>query len=411
MRRHISSSAFAGCAALVGGEASGCGEEASANTTLQTSYCDRQGNSRKRIVSDLATAVAPPPPPSANESEKAILSSLKLLMEVERLSRTSSDHLALIDESDFSFQSQVWRERVSQWCYDVLDFLQESREVAYVALNILDRFLAVQKNEATPYLHQPIGQFDYEVVAFTALFLAVRVSGSNRELQIPELLQLSSSGAQVRHILSAGNIMIEKLSWDHRILTPHMFLNGLMELLVNSCPGITEDRALTVQDFASYLVEISVFDHHFARISPSEIAFVALALAMTCDSELASSQQASFSLFLQTVWEETSMDIESSRLKSILSRLLVVYNQSQEGVESVASNGRCVHKGGTNYVNNNDKTSQPHIISTDEEEENCIVNEFLSNHPLHYQVHDFMHVAETRPPTRPISPLFRDRHQ
>jgi hypothetical protein len=393
MRRHVSSSALANNAPFRRGAVSGsAGETNSDATMMQSSPYDCQARCRKRIVSDLATSVTPlsATPSTSNRSEKVILSSLRKMMEVQRFSRATTDQLALIEEADSSFQNQVWRERVSQWCYDVLDFLEESREVAYVALNILDRYLAVHKKEGLSRCHQPIGQFEYEVIAFSALFLAVRVSGSNRELQIPELLQLSSSGSQVRHILSAGNSMLQKLSWDHRILTPHIFLRGLMQLLVHSCPGISEDRALTLMDFASYLVEISLCDQYFSRICPSEIAFGALTLAMTCDSDFAAGQQASFTLFLRTVLEETSMDVESAHLKSILARLLVVYNQSQEAVEAIVSGGRCEQVGDTSYVHNKDNTTSPHLISTDEEEEDCIVHEFLSNHPLHREADHFM---------------------
>jgi hypothetical protein len=416
MRRHISSSALLASHTsttsntFIGRHADESNTSSDA-TKVQSSPNDCQSrSSRKRIVSDLTTSV--PTEQGSNSfntasndenapAEQVILSSLRKMMDVERFSRATSDQRAvLVQEDDSSLQNQVWRERVSQWCYDVLDFLEESREVAYVALNILDRYLAVHSttNKEVAGLglarhHQPIDQFEYEVIAFTALFLAVRVAGTNRGLQIPELLQLSSSGAQVKHILSAGNTMLQKLSWDHRILTPHIFLRGLMELLVHTCPGISHDRALTLMDFASYLVEISVCDQYFSRMSPSEIAFGALTLSMTCDADFAAGQQASFTLFLQTVREETTIDVESIRLKSILARLLVVYNQSQEAAEASINSisaARCEQNnngdGDTSYVNNNNgpttTTTTPHLISTDEEEEDCIVHEFLSNHSL-----------------------------
>lgn len=400
MKRHISSSALLASnnksACVIGGSAD---ETITSDATIvQSSPYECQSRGRKRIVSDLTPTVCTPGVPTTDnhsEVEKMILATLKKMMEVERSSRTTSDQLALIvQDDDPSLQNQVWRERVSQWCYDVLDFLEESREVAYVALNILDRYLAVRTEEGLSqhHHHQPINQFEYEVIAFSALFLAVRVTGTSHGLQIPELLQLSSSGAQVKHILSVGNSMLQKLSWDHRILTPHIFLKAFMELLVHSCPDISEDRALTLMDFASYLVEISVCDQYFSKMCPSEIAFGALTLSMTCDEDFAAGQQASFTLFLQTVREGTAIDVESARLKSILSRLLVVYNQSQEAVDAcMLSAGRSEQDGGgsdSSYVNNKDTTSSPHLISTDEDEEDYIVHEFLSNHALHQDEDD-----------------------
>merc|ERR1712194_190901 len=109
--------------------------------------------------------------------------------------------------------------------------------------------------------------FDYEVISFTALFLAIRVSGSNKELEISELLQMSSNPGvpEPRHIVSAGNSMLAKLCWNNQILTPNSFLRELIALLVTEHEReevrlMKGETLSNLIDFASYLVEVSVCD-------------------------------------------------------------------------------------------------------------------------------------------------------
>jgi len=329
---------------------------------------------------------------------------------------STNDHKALKD-IDLSFHKPIWRERVAQWCYDVLDYLEESRGIAAVAMNIIDRYLGVISKEPSLPIPLAIGEFDYEVISFTALFLAIRVSGSNKELEISELLHLSSSSEvpQVRHIVSAGNSMLEKLSWDHRIITPNLFLQELIALFMihhekeaSAMKDITSDSVSKVVDFASYLVEVSVCDIYFSAVEPSKIAFGALALAMMTNLDFFSTscQRKGFlDHFFQIVYEHTSMSIECPQMNSILSRLLHVYNQSQEAV------GQNVGREAMQLMKGNDrlyKTTLPHVI-VDEAEESKNVdgrifpgNESREPVPLHNNVH---RVNTNTNQTRPVSPL------
>ena len=311
------------------------------------------------------------------QQELTLLQRIKKMMDIERTNRSSTDDYRAIQDVDQSYHKQVWRERVAQWCYDVLDYLEESRDVASTAMNIIDRYLAVlSKDSSSSSSITAIGEFDYEVISFTALFLAIRVSGSSKDLEISELLQLSSSSGapQARHILSAGNSMLAKLSWDHQILTPNAFLRELVALLLmqhdkestsvnnnGEIETMTRESIGKLTDFASYLVEVSVCDIFFSAVAPSEIAFGAIALAMTCNPDLFATgcqHQRFFSNFFQIIHEHTSMDIESEHMNSIVSRLLNVYNQSQEAVAETSRETIVQWRNANGHP-----TTLPHIIT------------------------------------------------
>lgn len=354
--------------------------------TINDNFCpELEINRRKRKASFMSTTCSMAQTLSMScsrvESPTLVsaqhLSMLNKMMDLERTNRfMSNDHRAL-READPSFHKEVWRERVAQWCYDALDYLEDSRDVAAVAMNIIDRYLAVLYEESDLSKPLVIGEFDYEVISFTALFLAIRVSGSNNELEISELLQLSSNSRvpEARHIVSAGNSMLQKLSWNNQILTPNSFLRELVAVLVTEHDReqdsyMSSENLSSSVEFASYLVELSVCDSYFSAVAPSKIAFGALALAMICGhSDLLSNghQYNGFlSHFFQIIQEHTSMMLESLEMNSILSRLLHVYNQSQE---AVADNvGKKSISWGRIANNDTYQTTLPHIIVDEKEE-------------------------------------------
>jgi len=315
------------------------------------------------------------------------LSTVQRMMDLESAIRSVANDYRALEEADLTFHKQAWRERVAQWCYDVLDYLEESRDVASVAMNIIDRYLAVLSKESLP-TPLVIGEFDYEVISFTALFLAIRVSGSNKELEISSLLNLSSSteAPQVRHIVSAGNIMLKKLSWNHQILTPKSFLRELVGLLMiqdcknesNTTETMSDESVSKLFDFASYLVEVSVCDIYFSSIAPSKVAFGALTLATMCHSDLLSSgcgHKQCLTRFLHIVNKQTSLNIECPHMNAIIGRLLNVYNQSQEAVAGNVE--RKIIQGEGLSENNSYNTNLPHIIVDEGDTSNTIDEDIL----------------------------------
>ena len=100
--------------------------------------------------------------------------------------RNANDHETLARVSRLNSPNMIWREKVTQWCYDVVDHLNESRDLVFVAMNILDRYSAL-------YMSSSTNERDYETAALTALFLAVRISGG-RSLDAPDLVRMSRLG-------------------------------------------------------------------------------------------------------------------------------------------------------------------------------------------------------------------------
>ena len=137
-----------------------------------------------------------------------LLERLEVLLEVEDESYRTIDYLAPShqqnlpqqyqrDPSSFDLQSaftptpssnassssginEVWREKICEWSYQVIDHFDFSREVVSVSIHYLDRFLATT----------PVNKKLFQLVAMTALYLAIKIYEPGN-LSMKSMIELS----------------------------------------------------------------------------------------------------------------------------------------------------------------------------------------------------------------------------
>jgi hypothetical protein len=276
-------------------------------------------------MTEIKHEVAPVRAATGRKRDVNMLSSqarLKRMLEGERQIRSCRDHVVLANTAISNFQNFTWRERVTQWCYDVADHLNESRELVYVAMNMLDRYIAVTSAEAFSS-----DKVAYELAAITSLFLAIRVSGSNT-LEVPDLLQMSRAGVQVKDIVSTGTAMLEALSWEHKLITPTDFIKAMLS---TTHASMEHSKAVSILELSSYMVEISVCDQYFIGVPSSKVAFASMINVLNrndLDAGVTSSQ------FFQCIHQATGMSPHSPEIKAIAARMKAVYSQSEESADT-----------------------------------------------------------------------------
>lgn len=203
--------------------------------------------------------------------DSSSLSQLSQLMLEEDLTHLSFDHVALRKHGSQA-SSHVWRERVAQWCYDVVDHLRESRSTVYVAMNILDRF----------FVQCPQNTSDrrYEAAALTALFVAVRIRGSGN-LEVVDLVRMSRLGVTIREIVEVGKDITRALSFEHRLLTPSDFLQ---QLIKHAPQNYDDTKIAQVAETAGFYAELTTIDSFFAGLKASDIALASMLIALESDT-------------------------------------------------------------------------------------------------------------------------------
>lgn len=76
--------------------------------------------------------------------------------------------------------NEVWREKICEWSYQVIDHFDFSREVVSVSIHYLDRFLATT----------PVNKKLFQLVAMTALYLAIKIH-EPANLTMKSMIELS----------------------------------------------------------------------------------------------------------------------------------------------------------------------------------------------------------------------------
>ena len=245
------------------------------------------------------------------------------LLEEESNSRRCNDQVAF-ECSAQPYQLSLWRNRVAQWCYDIVDHLNAPRDTVYLAMNFLDRSVAYAMMEGM------ITKEEYELSSITCLFLGLRVS-TKADLKIGDLLQICQSRLQVKDIQANGSRLLNKLALKTPMISPSTFARCYLNLLQSS---VSPEAVLTLLEMACYLVELSVCDHFFAFVPSSKLAFAAVCVCVTSEQSGLQLNPTTLQSFKQELEENTRLSLESSEIKPLYERLLDIYKQSSDYTDS-----------------------------------------------------------------------------
>ena len=162
----------------------------------------------------------------------------------------------------------AWREKVSQWCYDVADHLNEDRSIVYVAMTILDRYCET----FTTLMNEK----QYEISSLSAIFLAIHIAGSG-DLTLQELISMSRGGIAVKDIIGEATTIADAITLSEPILTPVDFVRAAIQHITPLKDSVHQQA---VYDSASYMIELAVCDSFFTNCKASSVAMAALLNAL-----------------------------------------------------------------------------------------------------------------------------------
>eukprot|EP00985_Skeletonema_marinoi_P002936 scaffold1200_cov109-Skeletonema_marinoi.AAC.6 len=173
------------------------------------------------------------------------------------------------DESSPSSSEPInvlWRDKICEWCYNLVDHYELARESVSVAMNIVDRY--VSSRFITPKT--------YTIVAVTAIHIAIKLV-SPWKLRMNHLLDLCAGKYTAGDIASMELVILNALSW--RVHPPSAF-DFCGELIDSSFTESTPDALNDLQDKARYLTELAVIDYFFITRKPSSVALASILVAL-----------------------------------------------------------------------------------------------------------------------------------
>ena len=132
-----------------------------------------------------ATAAAAACGSSSHDPSAVSTSTTPTTVDVAGLESTASISSSLSSSSSTDIMSESWREKITEWTYQVIDHFNYSREIADIVMNYLDRFLArcVPPNIV-------VTKKTFQLAAMTSCYLAIKLYEPNA-IPIETMIQLS----------------------------------------------------------------------------------------------------------------------------------------------------------------------------------------------------------------------------
>ncbi|KAL7540820.1 hypothetical protein ACHAWF_006790 [Thalassiosira exigua] len=158
--------------------------------------------------------------------------------------------------------NELWREKISEWCYQVVDHFDFNREVVSVALSYLDRYLA----------GRTVNRRIFQLAAMTALYLAIKLFEPGR-LRMSSLIDLSRGYFLAEHLVTMEDSMLQSLGWHVHPPTSFAFCRDFVRLLP---PEVPPRARHDVTELARFLTELSVCEYWFVTKRPSSVALASI---------------------------------------------------------------------------------------------------------------------------------------
>jgi Cyclin, N-terminal domain len=238
--------------------------------------------------------------------------------------------------------SEAWRRKLCEWCYEVVDHFAFDREVVSIALNYLDRVVSLKTASGN---NEPIPKREYQLLAVTSLYIAIKVHGENestdsprRKLKIDAFVELSRGYFQVEVIEATERSMLKALHWRVNPPTVLRFVTFLLRLVPrwathssssgsppSGSPSPQGNAVGSIFDVARYLAELSVCVSAFSfNCDPSVIAYASILCAMdVCQRTVPIPHEVRVA-FLNNVAEATNLMPEALEIRRVREMLMEI---------------------------------------------------------------------------------------
>ena len=241
-----------------------------------------------------------------------------LLQESARYSNTF-DYLAFksIQEDCTPSHERVsgaWRRKICEWSFEVVDHFEFDREVVSIALSYLDRVVSLKTKKTGVPMHRR----DFQLVAVTCLYLAIKLHGETdscegprRKLKIHAFVELSRGLFTVETLAAKEREILEMLEWKVNPPTTVRIVATMLRLIPDCDHYDGHDHIQTasaIYERARYLTELSVCVSTFSfNYASSEVAFASILCAMEALQNTVHIPQEVRTEFLNRIAEATNL--------------------------------------------------------------------------------------------------------
>ena len=165
------------------------------------------------------------------------------------------------------FLDETWRRKMAEWCYEVVDHYEFSREAVDICISILDRYLCMRKVTKTIL----------QLATMTSLNIALKVH-EPRSLKLSTLIRLGRGRVTKEQIIAMEHSIVEVLGWR---VNPPTIMSAIRIYLAMVDKEFDSKTKTWVEELARYLSEVSVCDYFFVTMKPTSVALACILSSFT----------------------------------------------------------------------------------------------------------------------------------
>lgn len=224
--------------------------------------------------------------------------------------------------------TEVWREKICEWSYEVVDYFEFNREVVAVSLSFLDRYLA----------SRIVNKKSFQLVAMTTLYLAIKLY-EHGNVAISSFTELSRGNFTVEEISKMEMTIIRELNWHLHPPTTLSFCRSFLAFFPMDIAS--REMKHEIAEMMRFLCELAVCDYWFVTQKPSSIALAAVSIAL--EKHLMKKLQI-LGDFLKAIDEASDIRVTDEEVVACRERLWEMYcsggyNSSVDASSTAASRG------------------------------------------------------------------------
>lgn len=212
-------------------------------------------------------------PKQSKMFQRQVQEHLSVMMEQEESYYCCSDYLSSHEQRDSGPIDPICRLKMTQWSYNVIDFIQFRRETVGIAMSYLDRFLCSGCTRAEQVLNC---RKQYQLASMTTLFMAIKI---NEPIMIDmNLLTDLSKGLYTHDDFKQMEMdILFALNWRVNGPTAQAFMVHILALLkeqisiTSSAPRSSLDLQKILEP-AIFQIELSVGEYDLVTQKPSVVA-------------------------------------------------------------------------------------------------------------------------------------------
>lgn len=212
------------------------------------------------------------------------------------------------------------RYKMSEWCYQVVDFCKFNRETVEISMNILDRFLMTPKGQCVLSDRKV-----FQLAAMTCLYSAIKVF--EPEAMEPSIISNLSRGAYtVDDVEEMERNILSSLGFRVNVPTAMAFAHHFLALL--PADAISAEDQTAIIELVKLQVEKSVNHYEFVSFNASTIAHAAMANAFHCVYDMDECMESDF---LQIISNIAKINNETDNYTCVLEKLFGILVNSPLG--------------------------------------------------------------------------------